>query len=159
VPNETFINLLVVTNSIMEHLAIMNKSWGLIPKILRGEKTIESRWYSRKIAPWDAISTGDLIYFKDAGRPVTARAEVSAVQQFSDLNPDRIRNLLDDYIERIGFQRSIIDDFMERIQGKRYGILVSLQNPREIEPFEIDKTSFGIGSAWLTVESIDKLRK
>ena len=39
----------------MEHVAIMKKSWGFIEKILGGQKTIESRWYSLKSKPWDNI--------------------------------------------------------------------------------------------------------
>jgi len=42
----------------MDHVAIMKRSWGLIPKILSGEKTIESRWYKKRIPPWNRISKG-----------------------------------------------------------------------------------------------------
>ena len=36
----------------MDHVAIMKKSWGLIPKILDGRKKIESRWGIHKCSPW-----------------------------------------------------------------------------------------------------------
>ncbi|MEI7477466.1 MAG: hypothetical protein WCJ81_02865 [bacterium] len=39
----------------MDHVAIMKKSRKLIPKIVSGEKTIESRWYQTKRAPWNTV--------------------------------------------------------------------------------------------------------
>ena len=66
----------------VEHVAIMKKSWRLLPKILSGEKTVESRWYSIKAAPWGRIHPGDPIYFKDSGEPVTVRAIVEKVDAF-----------------------------------------------------------------------------
>lgn len=66
----------------MDHVAIMRKSWGLLPKILSGEKTIESRWYMARYAPWNRIEKGDIVYFKNSGEPVTVKAEVSKVMQF-----------------------------------------------------------------------------
>ena len=55
----------------MEHLAIMRKSWGLTKKILSGEKKIESRWYKSKYPPWGKIRSGEIVYFKDSGEPVS----------------------------------------------------------------------------------------
>ena len=49
----------------IHHVAIMKKSWGLVEKILAGEKTVESRWYKSKCVPWDRIKPKDIIYFKD----------------------------------------------------------------------------------------------
>ena len=65
----------------MHHVAIMTKQWGLIPKILSGEKTIESRWYQTRRTPWDKASAGDTVFFKNSGEPVIAQASVAKVLQ------------------------------------------------------------------------------
>lgn len=70
----------------MEHLAIMKKSWKLTEKILSGEKKIESRWYKSKRVPFGRISAGETVYFKDGGEPVTIKAEVEKVLQFSEFD-------------------------------------------------------------------------
>jgi ASC-1-like (ASCH) protein len=75
----------------MEHLAIMKRSWNLTSKILSGKKKVESRWYKTKHPPWDLIKSGDVVYFKDSGEPVTIKAEVEKVRQFSDLSPAKVR--------------------------------------------------------------------
>ena len=143
----------------MEHLAIMRKSWGLTDKILSGQKKIESRWYSIKYKPWNAIAKGEVIYFKDSGEPVRIKAEVSKVIQFTDLNPNRVREILDEYGEDDGIEQGKIPEFFERFKGKKYCVLVFLKNPTEIKPFKIDKAGFGTMSAWITVDDISKIKK
>lgn len=142
----------------MEHLAIMRKSWGLTNKILNGQKKIESRWYSVKYKPWDYIQKGETVYFKDSGEPVKLKAEVSKVMQFADLTPNRVKEILDEYGDDDGLEREKIPEFFERFKDKKYCMLIFLKNPQEIKPFKIDKTGFGAMSAWITFESISKIR-
>jgi ASC-1-like (ASCH) protein len=92
-----------------DHLAIMRKSWGFLPKILRGEKTIESRWYKHKHVPWDKITPGDVVYFKNSGEPVSVKAVVSRVLQFANLTPQRVKELLDEYGEQDGIKTNQTD--------------------------------------------------
>jgi len=143
----------------MEHVAIMRKSWGLTPKILSGRKKIESRWYLVKCQPWNSIKEGDTVYFKDSGEPVRLRAEVSRVVRFADLTPSRVQEILDKYGDDDGLDKEQIPAFFQRFQRKKYCLLIFLKNPQEVEPFEIDKTGFGAMSAWVTVDSISRIKK
>lgn len=142
----------------MHHLAIMKKSWGLLPKIISGEKTIESRWYKNKHSPWDKIKKGDVVYFKNSGEPVTAKAEVSDVLQFADLDPGRIREILDKYGKEDGLRAEDIGRYFGIFKDKKYCLLVFLVLAQEIEPFEVDKTGFGSMSAWIAVDDIGKIK-
>ena len=137
----------------------MKKSWGLTEKILSGQKKIESRWYSGKYKPWDSIKKGETVYFKDSGESVKMKAEVGRVMQFADLTPKKVKEILDEYGRDDGIEKEKIPEFFERFKGKKYCILVSLKNPQVIKPFKIDKTGFGIMSAWITVDDITKIRK
>ncbi len=141
----------------MEHIAIMNKSWKLIDKILAGEKTIESRWYKMKRAPWNIVKSGDIIYFKDAGDLVSARAVVDKVLQI-EINDTILEKILDKYSSSICF-RDTKDNVFNWAKDKKYCILMFLKFPEKIEKFEIDKTGYGIGCAWISVDSVDSLRK
>jgi hypothetical protein len=51
----------------VDHVAILKPNWKLLPKLLNGEKTIETRWYLHKFAPWNQVKANDTIYFKDSG--------------------------------------------------------------------------------------------
>ncbi|MDB4984456.1 MAG: hypothetical protein JWM20_635 [Patescibacteria group bacterium] len=141
----------------MHHVAIMNKKWKLIPKILSGEKTIESRWYVTRRSPWNAISAGDTVYFKDAGERVTAKADVEDVLQFENYSEKELRAILKKYGARICF--SSLETAFDWCAGKKYCILVFLKNPKSITPFGIDKTGFGNACAWIAVKNISQLKK
>ena len=136
----------------MNHIAIMKKSWGLIPKIISGEKTIESRWYKNRIAPWDRIHEGDTVYFKDSGEPVSAVAKVSNVLQFSNLDKKQFTEIMAKYADQICLKTREYDDYYK---SKNYCILIFLTESKKVDkPFSIDKTGYGISSAWMCVENI-----
>lgn len=65
------------------HLAILKNPW--YDAVINGTKTIESRWYKRKMIPYEKdvepdkqnIHVGDWIYLKKSGRPwVTYEVEI-----------------------------------------------------------------------------------
>jgi len=142
----------------MDHVAIMQKSWGFAEKIATFQKTIESRWYNVRYAPWGRISAGDSIYFKNSGEPVTIKAEVEKVLNFSDLTPEKVQTILEDYSKELGIDESDILRFFEMFKHKRYCILIYLKDTHYIQPFEINKQGFGTMSSWLSVESIAKMK-
>jgi len=137
----------------------MRKSWGLTDKILNGQKKIESRWYSVKCKPWDNIKKGEIVYFKDSGGPVRIKAVVNKVMQFADLTPKKVKEILDVYGRDDGITQAKIPEFFERFKNKKYCILIFLKNPQEIKSFEIDKTGFGVMSAWIAIDDIAKIKK
>lgn len=143
----------------MDHVAIMKKSWGLTQKILAGQKKIESRWYSVKYPPWNAVKTGETVYFKDSGEPVTIKAEVSIVKQFSGLTPEKVKEILDKHGDDDGIEKEKIPKYFELFRNKKYCMLIFLKNPQKIEPFDIDKKGFGAMSAWITTDDVNKIKK
>ena len=137
----------------------MRKSWGLTCKILTGEKKIESRWYHAKYPPWDRIHPDDTVYFKDSGEPVTIRAKVAKVIQFSDLTPRKVGEILRTYGKLDGLGIQDIPKFAARFKDKKYCILIFLKNVQKIQSFEIDKSGYGNMAAWITVRSVASMRK
>ena len=148
-------------NNSRDHVAIMTPVWGMIPKIIKSEKTIETRWYKQKSAPWDNIFEGDRIYFKDSGSLVTVRAEVGRVRQIENLNPAKIKDFLYKIAkdDGLGTDGKKLEEFYDRFKDKKYVILIELKNPIEIDPFEINKSGFGAMTAWITVDDISKIKK
>lgn len=140
------------------HLAIMRKSWGLLPKILNGQKVIESRWYKHRYAPWDAVTAGDTVYFKNSGEPVSVKATVSRVLQFADLTPKKVRELLNEYGKRDGINPDQIGYYTEMFADRRYCLLIFISNPEPIQPFEVDKTGYGAMAAWIKIGNINQIK-
>jgi hypothetical protein len=142
------------------HIAIMRKSWGLSPKILSGEKTIETRWYKNRTSPWNKVVPGDIIYFKDSGEPVTIRADVSRVLQFANLTHSKVEGLLKKYgrEDGLGVGEKDLGKYFERFKDKKYCIVIFLEKAKEVRPFQIDKKGFGAMSAWLTTTNLEKIK-
>jgi len=140
----------------MHHVAIMKKSWKLIDKIVSGEKTIESRWYQNRRDPYHKIKSGDVVYFKDSGEPVTAKADVERVLEFSDLTPQKVDYILKKYGKRIWVNYH--KDLYKNYEGKNYCILVFMKNMKYIKSFNINKKGYGNASAWLCVDNISRIK-
>ncbi len=143
----------------MDHVAIMKKSWQLLPKILSGEKTIESRWYAHRCEAWDKVKKGDRVFFKNSGEPVTIRARVKKVLQFEHLTPAKVRSILEKYGGRGGIGNESFDSTWCWAKRKTYCVLVFLEYPSAIQPFRINKTGFGSAAAWLCVGRIDSVKR
>lgn len=139
----------------MDHIAIMKKKWKLIPKILDGSKTIESRWYVNRIKPWNSLKIGEKIYFKNSGEPITACAEVSQVLQFEKLDKQLFETIMKKYADDIGL---INKEYNKYYQSKNYCILIFLKNAKQVEPFNISKEGFGSACAWMCVENIKEIK-
>ncbi len=142
----------------MDHLAILDKKRKILAKIISGQKTIESRWYKSRIAPWDRIKKGETIYFKESGEPVRLKATVSEALQFY-LPQTNVRGLLQKYGDEICFTEKNLETLAAWCSLRKYCILIRLAQVQEIEPFEIDKKGFGMMAAWITVPNIDRLKE
>jgi ASC-1-like (ASCH) protein len=142
----------------MQHVAIMKKSWGLLPKIASGTKTIESRWYLNRSAPWGKVSTGDVVYFKNSGEPVTVQAKVKKVLSFEDLTPQKVKEILDEWGRADGLEHNQVHEYYELFKNKRYCLLIFISGAKQIKPFNINKTGFGSQAAWLCADSIDQIK-
>ena len=146
------------TNTPHCHVAIMKKEWGLIPKILSGKKKAESRWYKTRRTPWNRIKTGDIVYFKDTGDPVTVKAEVSKVIQYQVKDNQHALKIMQKHArDDLGLDK-VPGEISDYVRDKKYAIFIFLKNSQEIKPFRIDKTGYGLQAAWLTVEDIADLK-
>ncbi len=141
----------------MEHIAIMQKSWGLTENIVSGQKIIESRWYKVKHPPWGKITPGEKIYFKNTGEPVAIQAEVDKVLYFSDLTPGKVQEILDRYGNEIGIAEPQLPKFFEMFRHKKYCMLIYLKNAQRIPPFKINKQGFGARASWISIESVSQV--
>jgi ASC-1-like (ASCH) protein len=143
----------------MDHVAIMRPSWKLLPKILSGEKKIESRWYKTRCEAWGKVQTGDMIWFKDSGKPVTVYADVERVIEFNHLNPQRVRKIIYKYGAKDGISSDNLEFFCHWAKDKKYCVLVFLKNPRPVsKPFQINKKGFGSARAFISVKNIDTIK-
>lgn len=142
----------------MHHVAIMKKQWKLLEKIVSGKKTIESRWYKHRCEAWGKVRASDTVFFKNSGEPITVRARVHKVIEFSDLTFLEVKKILKKYGGPDGIGSDDLNYFYHWAKDKKYCVLVFLQNYRRVQPFHINKKGFGSARAWLTMRNINAIR-
>jgi ASC-1-like (ASCH) protein len=140
----------------MVHVAIITKKTGFVDKILAGQKTIETRWYKKRILPWGKIKKGEKIYFKETNGLVRAQAAVKKVIEVSDLTPVMISSLLDTHSDKIGItdKRS----FYKNVRDRRYAILIFLSNPKPVKPFSLFIKGRSPRSGWQIGKTLSEFR-
>lgn len=141
----------------MDHVAIMNKSWNLIPKILDGRKRIESRWGKNRSVPWGKIFKDDFVYFKNAGEDVIAKAKVFKVKKFESLDRETVKSILKKYGGKGGIAVNSVKETLAWTRGKKYCTLIFLKDAVAIKPFKVNKKGFGSSCAWMTVKSVSEI--
>ena len=124
----------------MKHIAIIKEPY--FSMVLRGEKTIESRWSMHKVEQYQKVQVGDEILIKKTGQPVTAKAEVADVQYFT-LTPQKVDEIRIMYGKQIGTDK--LEDWQSTLQ-KKYGTLVWLKNVVRIPPLVVPRSH---GAGWI----------
>lgn len=109
-----------------EHIAILSHK-SVLDRIMKGEKTIESRFSRVKSLPFGQVAAGDLVYFKLSGGAIMGKAQVAAVEEYDDLTPSRVEELARRYEQQL----AISVDFLARKLESKFASLIFLQ---DIEP-------------------------
>lgn len=141
----------------MDHIAIMKKAWGLTTKILKGEKTIETRWYKNRVTPWNKVKACETIYFKDSGEPVTVKATVQKVEQYELKSEDEVITLYKNLNQKDLGADTITNVISDYVKGKKFAIIIYLEKPTKVKPFHISKKGYGVMSAWICVDKISDI--
>lgn len=108
------------------HLAILVEPY--LQRIMREEKTIESRWSMNRCAPFGQVMPGDAVIFKRSGGPIVGFALatwVRSVALTSRITPATV-------IAECGAALGVEANFIQYVRGKRYVTLVGLAPPLEL---------------------------
>ena len=91
---------------------------------------------------------------------ILRKANVSKIIQIDNLNDTAIKEVINEYGSAIspGTSNEQWSNWIKKQTKKRYCILVFLKDIEKVEPFNIDKTGYGISSAWLSVGNIDNVK-
>jgi ASC-1-like (ASCH) protein len=115
------------------HLAVFVEPY--LSYILEGKKTVESRFATRKFAPFRQIVPGDVILLKQSSGPIRGLCTVSDVW-FYNLAPNSWKKLRSEFAEALCAQDP---DFWKARQNASYATLMRLSFVRSIDPVAFPK--------------------
>lgn len=115
------------------HLAILVEPY--LGLVLRGEKTVESRFAKVRCAPHGCVSREDLVLLKRSGGPVVGAFLVGSVWPF-ELDRTAWGEIRERFASAICPQE---DDFWQSREAARYATLMEIVRPVSIPPVDWPK--------------------
>ena len=126
------------------HLAVVLPRY--VESILAGRKVVEVRLSVNRCAPHGRVAPGDVVYFKEKGGGVRARAEVARVDEFEGLTPRRVRGLARRYARAADARGAAYWRVKERA---RFGTMIWIRGVVELEGVASVRL---YGAAWVVLE-------
>lgn len=115
------------------HLAILVEPY--LQFILDGKKTVESRFSTRKFAPYNRVDKGDVVLLKKSSGPIVGLCQVNYVW-FYQLDPESWRTIREDFAVAICAQDP---DFWKEREAATFATLMRIQHVKSIDPIKFVK--------------------
>lgn len=138
----------------MEHLVYCDKKAKVLDKILSGTKTMIIRGAAGRKFPHSRVFAGETLYFitNDGSGIIKARAEVKNAFSSEKMTEEESKAVVADNMYKL----NLTDDQLNRWSGKKYLVLVEIENVSVIEPpLQLDHQKNM--DDWLIVEKIEDI--
>lgn len=123
--------------------------------LLSGEKTMLIRGATGRKMPYGRVSSGDVLYFinNNAEGVVKAKAKAKRVINSEKMSKEDSVAMVEEYQDKLQLTASQF----KRWAGKRYLVLIEVEEAEQLKPFPIDKSEYGNMDDWLPVEDIQSV--
>ncbi len=141
----------------MEHVVYLEAKEKELEKLASGEKQMIVRGAAGRKLPYGRVVCGEVLWFienKGDGM-VRGKAVVKRVFNSEKLSASEALQL----IEENQLMLRLSPAQIKRWAGKRYLVLMELQNFELIPPFTIDRSGFGNMDDWLVMDKVADIRK
>lgn len=141
----------------MDHVAYLDAQAKEMEKLISGNKKMIIRGAAGRKLPYGKVNPGDILYFinNNAEGLVKASAKVKNVSNSEKMDTDESKKLIETNQKKL----QLTDKQFSRWAGKRYLVLIEVDDVKELSPFSIDKSQYGNMDDWLLVEDIKKVKK
>ncbi len=136
----------------MDHVVYLDTKAKELEKLLQGEKSMIIRGAAGRKMPYGRVNENDMLYFiqNNGEGLVRAAARVKRAIHSPKMNREESEQLVADYQPRLNLTAAQ----MKRWSGKRYLVLIELQDVQPLEPFAVNRSDFGNMDDWLPVGNI-----
>ena len=140
----------------MDHVVYLDIRAKELEHLAQGTKKMIIRGAMGRKMPYGRVHAKDTLYFienKGDGL-VKAKATVSEVIETEKLAKEESIAMVERHQESLRLDAGL----QKRFAGKRYLVLIRLEDVSMLDPFSIDRTAYGNMDDWLPVEQIDRVR-
>lgn len=141
----------------MDHVVYLDAKASEMEKLLNGQKNMIIRGAAGRKLPYGRVEKGDQLYFinNNGEGAIKCTGSVASVFNSEKLSKEESLKIIDDN----GAALQLTDKQYKRWAGKRYLVLITVENVKEIPEFVIDKSDFGNMDDWLPVGNINEVKK
>lgn len=128
-----------------------------LDNIRKGRKCMIIRGAMGRKLPYGRVKQGDVLYFveNNGNGLIKGQATVDSVFNSDKLTEEQSIEIVEQNQDKLLLNKGL----EKRFAGKRYLVLITIKDFKEIEPFEIDRSEYGNMDDWLPVENIEKVKK
>jgi hypothetical protein len=139
----------------MDHVVYLDAKSDELKNLVKGIKSMIIRGAAGRKIPYGLVNKGDILYFinNNGEGEVKACGVVSSVFNSDKLSVDESFET----IIRNQDKLQLPDKQFDRLAGKRYLVLIGLNDIQMVKPFRIDKSNFTNTDDWLPVGSIESV--
>ncbi len=140
----------------MDHVVYLDAKSKELENLVKGQKSMIIRGAAGRKIPHGKVKEGDVLYFinNNGEGKVKARGVVSSVLNSEKLSVEESFETIIRHQDKL----QLPDKQFEKWAGKRYLVLVGIDEIKEIEPFRIDKSQFTNMDDWLPVGTINDFK-
>ena len=141
----------------MDHVVYVDVKAKELNSFLNGSKTMIIRGATGRKLPYGRVFLGDVLYLieNNADGLIKAKATVKSVYNSDKMTEKDSKDLVNENQPKL----MLTDAQIKKWAGKRYLVLIEIEDVIKIEPFAIDKSNYGNMDDWLPVEDIKLVRK
>lgn len=136
----------------MDHVVYLDAAAKEFDKLFRGVKTHIIRGAAGRKLPYGRVFEGDTLYFinNNGEGAVKAKATVKNVIQSDKMEKEESVEMVEKYADQLRLSKTQT----KRWAGKRYLVLIEIQDFERIESIVIDKSDYENMDDWLPVGDI-----
>lgn len=141
----------------MDHVVYLDAKEKELDKLLGGEKSMIIRGAAGRKLPHGRVHVSDVLWFiqNNGDGMVRARARVKSVWNSEKLTEQESEKAVLERQEQL----RLSPNQLRRWAGKRYLVLIEVEEVQRVEPFAIDRSEYGNMDDWLPVGDIGRVRR
>ncbi|MCP4422593.1 MAG: hypothetical protein GY805_38775 [Chloroflexi bacterium] len=140
----------------MDHVVYLDAKAKELEILFSGKKTMIVRGAAGRKLPYGRVNSGDVLYFinNNAEGVIKAKAKTKRVINSDKMSKEESVALVEEYQDNL----QLTARQFKRWAGKRYIVLIEVEEIEPLAPFPIDKSEYGNMDDWLPVEDIESVR-
>ncbi len=141
----------------MDHVVYVDHKEKEMDRLLSKQQTMIIRGAAGRKLPHGRVNVGDSLYFinNNGEGIVKAVGKVKSVYNSEKMTEEESKSLVNKNISKL----QLSEKQFSRWAGKRYLVLVEVEDVKEVEPFNLDKSKYGNMDDWLLVEDIKNAKE